>query len=79
MNHFRALATALSATVGIGNIAEVATALYYGGHGAMFWMWVTAFFGTTLKYAECSRSLKYRDIDEPGYAAGGPMTQLKND
>ena len=73
LNHFRALATALSATVGIGNIAGVATALYYGGPGAMFWMWVTAFFGTTLKYAECSLSLKYRDIDAKGHTAGGPM------
>lgn len=73
LNHFRALATALSATVGIGNIAGVATALYYGGPGALFWMWVTAFFGTTLKYAECSLSLKYRDIDEDGHTAGGPM------
>ena len=73
LNHFRALTTALSATVGIGNIAGVATALYYGGPGAMFWMWVTAFFGTTLKYAECSLALKYRDIDENGHTAGGPM------
>lgn len=48
LNHFRALTTALSATVGIGNIAGVATAIYYGGPGALFWMWVTAFFGTTL-------------------------------
>jgi len=73
LNHFRALATALSATVGIGNIAGVATALYYGGPGAIFWMWVTAFFGTTLKYAECSLALKYRDIDKDGHTAGGPM------
>jgi len=73
LNHFRALATALSATVGIGNIAGVATALYYGGPGALFWMWVTAFFGTTLKYAECSLSMKYRDIDAEGHTAGGPM------
>ena len=49
LNHFRALTTALSATVGIGNIAGVATAIYYGGPGALFWMWITAFFGTTLK------------------------------
>ena len=77
LNHFRALATALSATVGIGNIAGVATALYYGGPGAMFWMWVTAFFGTTLKYAECSLSLKYRDIDEDGHTAGGPMYTIE--
>ena len=77
LNHFRALATALSATVGIGNIAGVATALYYGGPGALFWMWVTAFFGTTLKYAECSLSLKYRDIDEDGHTAGGPMYTIE--
>ncbi len=62
LNHFRALTTALSATVGIGNIAGVATALYYGGPGAIFWMWVTAFFGTTLKYAESTLSLKYREF-----------------
>jgi AGCS family alanine or glycine:cation symporter len=73
LNHFRALTTALSATVGIGNIAGVATAIYYGGPGALFWMWVTAFFGTTLKYAECSLAVKYRDIDVDGHAAGGPM------
>jgi AGCS family alanine or glycine:cation symporter len=78
LNHFRALTTALSATVGIGNIAGVATALYYGGPGALFWMWVTAFFGTTLKYAECSLSLKYREIDEFGYTAGGPMYTIEH-
>jgi len=77
LNHFRALATALSATVGIGNIAGVATAIYYGGPGAIFWMWVTAFFGTTLKYAECSLALKYRDIDEDGHTAGGPMYTIE--
>ena len=77
LNHFRALATALSATVGIGNIAGVATALYYGGPGAIFWMWVTAFFGTTLKYAECSLALKYRDIDKDGHTAGGPMYTIE--
>jgi len=77
LNHFRALATALSATVGIGNIAGVATAIYYGGPGAMFWMWVTAFFGTTLKYAECSLSLKYREIDKYGFTAGGPMYTIE--
>lgn len=77
LNHFRALTTALSATVGIGNIAGVATALYYGGPGAIFWMWITAFFGTTLKFAECSLSLKYRDIDELGFTAGGPMYTIE--
>jgi len=78
LNHFRALTTALSATVGIGNIAGVAIALYYGGPGALFWMWVTAFFGTTLKYAECSLSLKYREMDEQGFTAGGPMYTIEN-
>ena len=78
LNHFRALTTALSATVGIGNIAGVATAIYYGGPGAIFWMWVTAFFGTTLKFAECSLSLKYREIDDQGFTAGGPMYTIEN-
>jgi len=77
LNHFRALTTALSATVGIGNIAGVATAIYYGGPGALFWMWVTAFFGTTLKFAECSLSLKYRDINEDGHTSGGPMYTIE--
>ena len=78
LNHFRALTTALSATVGIGNIAGVATALYYGGPGALFWMWITAFFGTTLKFAECTLSLKYREMDSLGYTAGGPMYTIEN-
>ncbi len=78
LNHFHALTTALSATVGIGNIAGVATALYYGGPGALFWMWVTAFFGTALKYSECTLALHYRDISPDGSTAGGPMyTMLK--
>lgn len=77
LNHFRALATALSATVGIGNIAGVATALYYGGPGAIFWMWITAFFGTTLKYAESTLSLKYREIHSNGDTAGGPMYTIE--
>jgi alanine or glycine:cation symporter, AGCS family len=77
LNHFRALTTALSATVGIGNIAGVATALYYGGPGAIFWMWVTAFFGTTLKYAESTLSLKYREFHSDGSTAGGPMYTIE--
>lgn len=78
LNHFKALTTALSATVGIGNIAGVATAIYYGGPGALFWMWVTAFFGTTLKYAECTLSMKYREMDALGFTAGGPMYTIEN-
>src|SRR5690606_24074125 len=53
VNHFQALSTALSATVGIGNIAGVAIAIHYGGPGALFWMWVTALFGMAIKYSEC--------------------------
>jgi len=78
LNHFRALTTALSATVGIGNIAGVAIAIYYGGPGALVWMWITAFFGTTLKYAESTLSLKYREMDEHGNTAGGPMYTIEN-
>ncbi len=77
LNHFKALSTALSATVGIGNIAGVATALYYGGPGALFWMWVTAFFGTSLKFAESTLSVKYRDYDSSGATAGGPMYTIE--
>ncbi len=77
LNHFRALTTALSATVGIGNIAGVATALYYGGPGALFWMWVTAFFGTTLKFAECTLALHFRSFGKDGFTQGGPMYTIE--
>ncbi len=77
LKHFNALTTALSATVGIGNIAGVAMAIYYGGPGALFWMWVTAFFGTALKYSECTLALKYREFDPDGHTAGGPMYTIE--
>jgi alanine or glycine:cation symporter, AGCS family len=77
LNHFRALATALSATVGIGNIAGVATAIYYGGPGALFWMWVTAFFGTSLKYSEVTLAHHFREFDDYGRTAGGPMYTIE--
>ncbi len=77
LSHFQALTTALSATVGIGNIAGVATAMHYGGPGALFWMWVTAVFGMALKYAECTLSMKYRQILPDGSAAGGPMYYIE--
>ena len=77
LNHFQALTTALSATVGIGNIAGVATAIYYGGPGALFWMWITAFFGSALKYAECTLAVEYRDFDSKGMTAGGPMYTIE--
>lgn len=70
LTHFKALATALSATVGIGNIAGVATAIYYGGPGALFWMWVTAFFGTALKYSEVTLAHHFREFDDLGHKIG---------
>ena len=77
INHFQALSAALSATVGIGNIAGVATGIYYGGPGALFWMWITAVFGMTLKYTECTLSLHYRTINPDGSASGGPMYYIE--
>ena len=77
LSHFQALTTALSATVGIGNIAGVATAIHYGGPGALFWMWVTAVFGMALKYAECTLSMKHRSILADGKVAGGPMYYIE--
>lgn len=76
--HFQSLATALSGTVGTGNIGGVALALYIGGPAALFWMWATAFFGMTLKFVECTLSHKYREIDNTGAIAGGPMYYMKN-
>jgi AGCS family alanine or glycine:cation symporter len=76
--HFQSLATALSGTVGTGNIGGVALALYIGGPAALFWMWTTAFFGMTLKFVECTLSHKYREIDNTGAIAGGPMYYMKN-
>ena len=77
ISHFQALTTALSATVGVGNIAGVATAIHYGGPGALFWMWVTAFFGMALKYVECTLSMQYRVFDAKGESAGGPMYYIE--
>ena len=77
ISHFQALTTALSATVGIGNIAGVATAIHYGGPGALFWMWLTAFFGMALKYVECTLSMQHRVFDEKGESAGGPMYYIE--
>jgi AGCS family alanine or glycine:cation symporter len=73
VSHFQALNTALSATVGTGNIAGVATAIAFGGPGAVFWMWVTAFVGMATKFTSCTLALKYRDINPGGEVAGGPM------
>jgi len=77
VTHFQALSAALSATIGIGNIAGVALAVRLGGPGALFWMWVTAVFGMALKYAECTLSHRYRVIHEDGSASGGPMYYIE--
>jgi AGCS family alanine or glycine:cation symporter len=75
---FQALMTALSATIGTGNIAGVATAIYLGGPGAIFWMWVTALFGMATKYGEAVLAVKYREVDARGKHVGGPMYYIKN-
>jgi len=77
VSHFQALSTALSATVGTGNIAGVATAISLGGPGALFWMWVTAFLGMATKFTESTLALKFRQIDANG-VSGGPMYTLLN-
>ncbi|MEJ2544569.1 MAG: sodium:alanine symporter family protein [Calditrichaceae bacterium] len=76
ISHFQALMTALSATVGTGNIAGVATALVAGGPGALFWMWITGLVGMATKYSEAVLAVKYREVDETGTMSGGPMYYL---
>lgn len=85
VSHFQALTTALSATVGVGNIAGVAVAVHFGGPGALFWMWVTAFFGMAVKYSEVTLALKFRKVEVPeegkawlGSVSGGPMYTIEN-
>ena len=78
ISHFQALATALSATIGTGNIAGVATAISLGGPGAVFWMWITAIFGMATKFTSVTLALRYREIDQEGRVAGGPMYTLRN-
>jgi len=75
---FSALMTAMAATVGTGNIAGVAAALFIGGPGAIFWMWVTAIVGMATKYSEAVLAVNYREIDEDGRHVGGPMYYIKN-
>ncbi len=72
-----ALCTALAATVGTGNIVGVATAIYAGGPGALFWMWLAAFFGMATKYAEGLLAVKYRTVDDNGQISGGPMYYIE--
>ena len=75
---FGALCTALSATIGTGNITGVATAIALGGPGALFWMVIAAFFGMATKYAEGLLAIKYRTIDEDGHVLGGPFYYIEN-
>ena len=77
INHFQALATALSATIGIGNIAGVALAIHYGGPGVLLWLWISGLFGMCLKFTECTLSLHYRKFDEQGHVSGGPMYYIE--
>jgi len=77
ISHFQALMTALAATVGTGNIAGVAVAIATGGPGAIFWMWVTGFFGMATKYGEAVLAVKYREVDGNGNMVGGPMYYIE--
>ncbi|MCP9770671.1 alanine:cation symporter family protein [Lacihabitans sp. LS3-19] len=77
VSHFQALATAVSGTVGLGNIAGVAVAVGLGGPGATFWMVICGLLGMTSKFVECTLGVKYRDIDSNGIVHGGPMYYLK--
>ena len=78
VSSFAALTTALAATIGTGNIVGVATAMAAGGPGALVWMWVSAFFGLSSKFAECMLAVKYREKNERGEMSGGPMYTMKN-
>lgn len=77
VSSFAALCTALSATIGTGNIVGVATAIVAGGPGAMFWMWLAALLGTATKYAECLLAVKYRVVAEDGHIIGGPFYYIE--
>ena len=77
IDSFKALCTALAATVGTGNIVGVATAIKLGGPGALFWMWLAAFFGMATKYSEGCLAVKFRDVDANGNISGGPMYYIE--
>ncbi len=77
LSGFSALCTALSATIGTGNIVGVATAIAAGGPGALFWMWIAAILGTATKYAECMLAIKYREVKEDGHILGGPFYTIE--
>ena len=77
LSGFSALCTALSATIGTGNIVGVATAIVAGGPGALFWMWFAAILGVATKYAECMLAIKYREVKEDGTVLGGPFYTIE--
>ena len=77
LSGFAALCTALSATIGTGNIVGVATAILGGGPGALFWMWFAAILGTATKYAECMLAIKYREVKPDGTILGGPFYTIE--
>ena len=78
VSSFAALCTALSATIGTGNIVGVATAMVAGGPGALFWMWIAALVGTVTKYSECLLAVKYRVVSDDGHILGGPFYYIEN-
>ena len=77
ISSFGALCTALSATIGTGNIVGVATAIVAGGPGALFWMWIAALLGTATKFTECMLAMRFRQVNEDGHIVGGPSSTLK--
>lgn len=77
LSGFAALCTALSATIGTGNIVGVSTALVAGGPGALFWMWLAAILGTATKYSECMLAIKFREVKEDGHVLGGPFYTIE--
>ena len=77
ISHFEALMTSLAGAIGTGNIVGVTTAITIGGFGSLFWMWVTAFFGMAVKYAESLLAVKYREVDQRGEMIGGPMEYIE--
>ena len=78
ISQFQSLMTALSATIGIGSIAGVATAIMAGGFGAIFWMWLIALIGMATKYAEAILAVKFRRMDKNGFMCGGPMYYISS-
>ena len=77
ISHFQALCTALSGTIGMGNLSGVAVAISTGGPGAIFWMWISAIVGMAIKFFTCSLAVMYRKKDNDGHWMGGPMIVIE--